>query len=63
MDVPVVMQRQVPVIQNVQKTVEVPLVQFIDKVVDVSVIMQRFRKRSSRTMSSTNPQTCNVRCR
>ena len=29
-DVPVVMQRQVPVIQRVQKTVGVPLVQYID---------------------------------
>ena len=29
-DVPVVMQRQVPVIQRVQGTVEIPLVQYID---------------------------------
>ena len=33
-DVPVVMQRHVPTIQKVQKTVEVPQVQFIDKLVD-----------------------------
>ena len=34
-DVPRVMQKQVPAIQKVQKTVEVPQVQYIDKVVDV----------------------------
>ena len=33
----VVMQRQVPNIQTVQKTVEVPQVQFLDRVVDVPV--------------------------
>ena len=38
-DVPVVVQSQVPVIQKMQKTVEVPQVQFIDKVIDVP--MQR----------------------
>ena len=37
-DVPVVMQRQVPTIQTLQKTVEVPQVQF-DRVVDVVVVM------------------------
>ena len=41
MDVPVVMQRQVPTVQKVQKTAEVPQVQFIDKVVDAPVIMKR----------------------
>ena len=41
LDVPVVMQRQVPTVQKVQKTVEVPQTQFIDKVVDVPVHMQR----------------------
>ena len=40
-DVPVVIQCQVPVIQNQQKTVEVPQVQYIDGVVDVPVVMQR----------------------
>ena len=38
-DVPIVMQRQVPTIQTVQKT-EVPQVQF-DRVVDVPVVLQR----------------------
>ena len=38
-DVPVVVQSQVPVIEKLQKTVEVPQVQFIDKVIDVP--MQR----------------------
>ena len=33
--------RQVPLIQRVQKMVEVPQVQFIDKVVDIPVIRQR----------------------
>merc|ERR1711916_268845 len=40
-DVPVVMQRQLPTIQKVQKTVEVPQIQYIDKIVDVPVVMQR----------------------
>ena len=38
-DVPVVVQSQVPVIQKMQKTVEVLQVQFIDKVINVP--MQR----------------------
>ena len=37
-DVPVVMQRQVLVIQRVQRTVDVPLVQYIDTIVDVPVV-------------------------
>ena len=37
-DVPVVVLSQVPVIQKMQKTVEVPQMQFIDKVIDA---MQR----------------------
>ena len=41
LDVPVVVQRQVPIVQKVQKIVEVPQTQFIDKVVDVPVHMQR----------------------
>ena len=36
-DVPVVMQRQVLVVQNAQRTVDVPLLQFIDTIVDVPV--------------------------
>ena len=41
MDVPVVMQRQVPAVKVVQKTVEVPQTQFIDRVVDTPVVQQR----------------------
>ena len=40
-DVPVIEQRQVPIVRKVQKTVEVPQTQFINKVVDVPVHMQR----------------------
>ena len=39
-DVPVSRQRQTPMIQRVQKTVEVPQVQFIDKFVDAPVSVQ-----------------------
>ena len=39
-DVPVVVQSQVPVIQKMQKTVEVPQVQFTDKVIDVPMHRQ-----------------------
>ena len=35
------MQRQVLVIQRVQRTVDVPLVQYIDRIVDVPVVKQR----------------------
>ena len=38
---PVVMQRQGPTIQTVQKTVEVPQSQYLDRVVDVLVVKQR----------------------
>ena len=41
MDVPVVMQRQVPRVRKVLKTVEAPQAHDTDKVVDVPVIMQR----------------------
>ena len=41
MDVPVVVQRQVSIVQKVQKTVAVPQTQFIDKVVDVPAHMRR----------------------
>ena len=40
-DVPVVVQRQVPIVQMVQKTVEVPQAQSTDKVMNAPVIMQR----------------------
>ena len=40
-DVPVVMQRQVPVIQRVQRTVDVALVQYIDGIVDVPLVKRR----------------------
>ena len=39
-DLPVVMQRQVPVIQKAQGTVDVPLFQYIDTTVDVPVAKQ-----------------------
>ena len=42
-DVPVVVQRQVPSIEIVQKTVEVPQTQHIDKVADVPVARPRHR--------------------
>ena len=35
------LQRQVPVIQQVQKTVEIPQVQYTGKIIDVSVATQR----------------------
>ena len=40
-DVLVVLQRQVPVIQQVQETVGVPQVQYYDDVIDVPVVAQR----------------------
>ena len=40
-DIPVVVQRQVPMVQKVQKTLEVPQLQIIDKVVDIPVVAQR----------------------
>jgi len=39
--VPVTKNRQVPMVQTVQRTVEVPEVQYIDKVVDIPVERQR----------------------
>ena len=36
-DMPVVVQRQVPMIPNLQKTVEVPQIQYVDKIVDAPV--------------------------
>ena len=41
MDVPVVLQRQVPVTKEVRKIVVVPQVQHIDRIVDVPAVMQR----------------------
>ena len=40
-DVPMVLQRQVPVIQQVQRNVEIPQVQYTGKIIDVSVATQR----------------------
>ena len=40
-DVPVIMLRQVPTIQQVQKTEEVLQKQHVDKVVDVPAVLQR----------------------
>ena len=37
-NMPVVAQRQVPMIPNVQKTVEVPQIQYVDKIVDAPVV-------------------------
>merc|ERR1711945_75660 len=37
-DIPVVAQRQIPMVQTVQKTIEIPQMQYIDKVVDVPVV-------------------------
>ena len=38
-DMPVVTQRQVPLIPNVQKTVEVPQIQYVDKIVEAPVVV------------------------
>ena len=40
-DVTVVLQRQVPTIQSVQKTMEVPETQCLDRVADVTIVLQR----------------------
>ena len=40
-ELPVVMQRHVPYIQTVQRTVEDPQSQYLGRVVDVPVVMQR----------------------
>ena len=39
-EIPVVMLKQVPTLQRIQKMVEVPQIQYIDKVVDAPVEMQ-----------------------
>ena len=41
MDVPVELQYQVPIIQKVQKMLEVPQSQYFDQVVDMAVVMQQ----------------------
>ena len=38
-DMPVVIQRQVPMIPNMQKTVEVPQIQYVDKIVEAPVVV------------------------
>ena len=40
-DLPVVLQRQMPMAQGMQRTVEVPQIQFIDQVVDVHPAVQQ----------------------
>ena len=52
-DVSVIMQRQVPAAQVVQKTVEVPQTHFIDRKVDVPVVQQ----------TQVDPQQTNVTMR
>ena len=54
--VPVVMQRQVPTIQTVQKTVEVRQVQFLDSVAELLVVMQRKVRMSSMRCDSSRPK-------
>ena len=41
-DAPVMFERQVPMIQKLQKTVEVPRVQHTDKTIDAPVVMQQY---------------------
>merc|ERR1719446_645412 len=40
-DVPVVKQREVPMVQKVQRTVEVPQIQYVDRAVHVPQVKQR----------------------
>ena len=51
-DVPVMMQRQVLVIQKVQKTVEVPQGQHMDRIVDVTFVLQH-QVPTSQTVQKT----------
>ena len=37
-DMPVVVQRQIPMVQTVQKTMEIPQLQYCDEVIDVPVV-------------------------
>ena len=53
--VPVMLRRQIPLVQKIQKMVEVPQIQFIDKVVDAPVSMQRevqVQEQSDDTMAA-----------
>ena len=55
-DMPGLMQRQIPLVQRLQKMVEVPQIQFIDKVIDAPVNMQRqvqVQEQSDDTMTDT----------
>ena len=54
-DVPVSMQRQVPTVHMVQKTVEVPAVPFMDRVVDMPVVMQRRAPMALGVRGAANP--------
>ena len=56
-DVPVVMQRQVPIVQKVQRTVEVPQARSTDKVMDVPVIMQGQVPAVQVVPKTVDPQT------
>ena len=53
---PVVVQRQVPAIQKVQKTGEVPQVQYIDRIMDLLVV-----KRHLEPTIQTEQKTAEVR--
>ena len=57
-DLPVVMQRQVPVIQKAQRTVDVPLLQYIDTTVDVPVAKQREDCMTRSTTKSRWTRSC-----
>ena len=53
-DIPVVAQRQIPMVQSVQKTIEIPQLQYIAKVVDVPgvPVVQILRYRCGGRQSS-----------
>ena len=51
-DVPVVLQRQVPGFQKVQNIVEVPQGQHVDRIVDVTVVLQ-FQVPTGQTVRKT----------
>ena len=54
--------RQVPLIQRVQKMVEVPQVQFIDKVVDIPVFNEKRPEQASKSADWPQPRaTCSLR--
>ena len=60
-DVPVVVQRQVPIAQKVQKTSEVPQMQLIDKVVDVPVHHAEASSSSSSCAENHGGHTDSIR--